>query len=62
MTLKFRYFFVRKVMFVKYAVRLHRPARRLRDARRVLRGADPDPDGKDPEFPVVLMGSKYGKG
>ena len=33
----FRHFFVRKLMLVKYSLRLHRAARRLRHARRDVR-------------------------
>ena len=43
-TVSFRYFFVRKVMFVKYSQRLRDHARRLRHARRAVRGGDADPD------------------
>ena len=36
--------------------RLRDPARRLRHARRVLRGGDPDPDGQDPPLPGLPGG------
>ena len=45
--LEFHYFFARKLMFVRYASRVRRLPRRLRHARRALRGADPDPDRQD---------------
>ena len=38
-------------MFVKYADALRHPARRLRHARRAVRGADPHPDAQDPPLP-----------
>ena len=49
--LNFRYFFVRKTMFVKYARGLHHLPRRLRHARRAVRGADADPDRQALELP-----------
>ena len=48
---EFRYFFARKTMFVKYADGVRDPARRLRDARRAVRGADADPDRQGPPLP-----------
>ena len=42
--IEFRYFFVRKTMFVKYADGVRHLPRRLRHARRAVRGADADPD------------------
>ena len=48
---EFRYFFARKTMFVKYADGVRDPARRLRHARRAVRGADADPDRQDPPLP-----------
>ena len=43
-SINFRYFFVRKTMFVKYAHGVHHLPRRLRHARRAVRGAHADPD------------------
>ena len=48
---EFRYFFARKTMFVKYADGLRHPARRVRDARRAVRGADAHPDRQGPPLP-----------
>ena len=48
---EFRYFFARKVMFVKYADGVRHPARRLRDAGRAVRGADPHPDRQGAPLP-----------
>ena len=42
--------------------RLRRLPRRLRHARRDVRGAHADPDRQDPHFPVVLVGSGYWSG
>ena len=61
--IEFRYFFVRKTMFVKYARGLRHLPRRLRHPRRALRVADPDPDRQDrplpgdPVFVLVLAGA-----
>ena len=44
--LRFHYFFTRKVMFVRYACRLRRAARRLRDPGRAVRGAHAHADGQ----------------
>ena len=52
--INFRYFFARKTMFVKYAQRLRRDARRFRDAGRAVRGDDP---GADPQGDVVPGGA-----
>ena len=49
--MEFRYFFVRKVMFVKYAEGVRHLSRRLRHARRAVRGADPDPDRQGRALP-----------
>ena len=46
-----RYFFVRKTMFVKYAQAFVDLPRRLRDARRAVRVADPRPDRQDRPLP-----------
>ena len=54
----FRFFFVRKMMFAKYSDGLRGLPRRLRHARRAVRGADADPDrARSASFPVVLFGS-----
>ena len=56
----FRYFFARKTMFVKYAPRLHRAARRLRHPGRAVRGGHPGADpARSRAFPIVLMGTAY---
>ena len=47
----FRYFFARKTMFVKYAAGLRRAPRRLRHARRALRGAHPGADAQGDRVP-----------
>jgi len=57
--LSFKYFFVRKVMFIKYAIRVHRDARRLWYPGRILRGRHPDSDKKIKPFPVILVGSSF---
>ena len=44
----FRYFFARKMMFVRVRVRVRRAARRLRHARRAVRSADARADRQDP--------------
>ena len=49
--LEFRYFFVRKVMFVKYAEGVRHLPRWLRHPRRAVRGADPDPDRQGRALP-----------
>ena len=49
--MEFRYFFVRKVMFVKYAEGFVIFPGRLRDARRAVRVADPDPDRQGRALP-----------
>ncbi len=64
--LNFRYFFVRKMMFVKYAG-LRGPARRPRHPRRTLRGPHPgaDPEGDPlPHRPVRLrvLGAAWSTG
>ena len=47
----FRYFFVRKTMFIKYSNAFIIFPGRLRHARRSVRGADADPDGQDLPVP-----------
>ena len=47
----FRYFFVRKTMFIKYCVGVHHLPGRLRHARRAVRGAHAHPDGEDLAVP-----------
>ena len=49
--INFRYFFVRKTMFVKYSQALRLPARRLRHAGRAVRVADPGPDQEGHQVP-----------
>ena len=49
--LTFHYFFTRKVMFVRYASALRGLPRRLRHARRAVRGRDAAPDAQDPPLP-----------
>ena len=62
LAINFRYFFVRKTMFVKYAQGVRHLPRWLRHARRAVRVADAGPDGQDralPDRPVrhaVLAG------
>ena len=51
LAIDFRYFFVRKTMFVKYAEAFVDLPRRLRHAGRAVRGADPDPDRQDRQLP-----------
>ena len=58
----FKFFFVRKTMFVKYAIAFVVFPGRLRHAGRALRGADPDPDRQGESFPVVLVGTGYWEG
>ena len=48
---EFRYFFARKVDVREVRRRVRHPARRLRDARRAVRGADPHPDRQGPALP-----------
>ena len=49
--MEFRYFFVRKTMFVKYAYGVRHLPRRLRNARRAVRGADAHPDRQGRALP-----------
>ena len=51
LSINFRYFFVRKTMFVKYSERVRHLPRRLRHARRAVRGPDPGPDPQDQPVP-----------
>ena len=48
---EFRYFFARKVDVREVRRRVRHLARRLRDARRAVRGADADPDRQGPGLP-----------
>ena len=57
LSINFRYFFVRKTMFVKYSERLRHLPGRLRHARRAVRGADAGADPQDqpvPDHPLRL--------
>ena len=58
----FDHFYARKVCFVKPVGGVRDLPRRLRHARRALRGADADPDRQVPHFPVVLFDSDYWAG
>ena len=59
--LRFRHFFVRKLMFIRYASAfVVFPADSA--PRRTLRGADVDPDRENPALPVVLAGSGHWNG
>ena len=49
--INFRYFFVRKTMFIKYSRRVRHFPGRLRHARRAVRGADAHPDREDLPVP-----------
>ena len=49
--LTFKHFYARKVMFVRAAEGFVVLSGRLRDARRAVRGADPDPDRQDQALP-----------
>jgi uncharacterized protein (TIGR00725 family) len=49
--LRFRHFFARKVMFVRYASAFVIAPGGVRHARRAVRGADADPDRNDPPLP-----------
>ena len=58
--LSFRYFFIRKVMLVKYSIAfVIFPCFGTWMACRV---ADPDPDAPHPRFSVVLLGTEYSFG
>lgn len=59
-SLRFRHFFVRKLMFTRYASAFVVFLKRIRHPRRTLRGTDVDPDRENPHFPVVLAGSGTG--
>ena len=57
--INFRYFFVRKTMFVKYSQGFVVAARRARHPRRAVRGADARPDRQEvTSFPIVLLGQR----
>ena len=50
-SLRFHYFFVRKVMLVKYATAFVSAPGRVRNRRRVVRDPHPHPDPQDPAVP-----------
>jgi uncharacterized protein (TIGR00730 family) len=58
----FRYFFVRKTMFIKYSVGYVVFPGGLRHARRAVRGGDAHPDGQAVPVPVILFGRHYWAG
>ena len=61
-SLTFRYFFIRKLMFVRYAMAYVIFPGGFRHHGRIFRIADPDPDHQDSPFPIVLFGSSYWQG
>ena len=62
LSVNFRYFFVRKTMFVKYSERVRHLPRRVRHARRAVRGADPGADPQDQPVPDHPLRLGYWKG
>ena len=60
--IEFRYFFVRKTMFVKYARGFVHLPRRIRHARRAVRVADADPDRQDRALPGGPLRDRYWNG